>query len=114
MDEKKKAKGSYVKPTGTVSGANLFRKSTKIVHPSSASSSRVESFDATNIGRDEKRGDTRDDEFVDTGMFTSSDSQRLHLTSDQFSLELRLFQKSCGWVVSQQMQLQISKYPLSS
>ena len=52
MDEKKKAKGSYVKPTGTVSGANLFRKSTKIVHPSSASSSRVESFDATNIGRE--------------------------------------------------------------
>ena len=41
-DEKKKAKGSYIKPTGSVSGTDLFQKSTKIIHPSSASSSRTE------------------------------------------------------------------------
>ena len=56
-DEKKKAKGSYIKPTGSVSGTDLFQKSTKIIHPSSASSSRTEPSTIADV-RDQKAVDT--------------------------------------------------------
>lgn len=73
VDEKKKAKGSYVKPTGSVSGADLFQKSTKIIHPSSASSSRTEPPTVASSAQDKGNVDVRDRKAADIGMFTSFD-----------------------------------------